>query len=351
MQALLLYAMFGSMLAALAGVVSMTVDTTQQYMLNQRAMTAQYFRDIENILTNVVVPQNMQIPNYTTCPDGSTPGGIAAYLCQREVAQLAQWAGSSGGLRDTWGHPIKGYALRKVTPLYASGSYNVQAPVTAIVLVSGGPDGRINKTLEDAINALDSGDELRDVLRLGPPSAGTCTSNIATGVSCDDIVYTFSNQRAMERRWHDVEGAIERIGAAALRDYQQQFRQFMPQLETIYANNLAELFDASGNLRIDDERIQLWQTQGITGTPTLSSVNLANATDRTRIGVDEEFRYLTTSVANGGSGLALSFAVTNSAYGYRDILTITVANNGSPWGATAGGTLGYRKTVYASGQY
>lgn len=349
MQALLLYAMFGSMLAALAGVVAFTVDTTQQFIHNQRVMTAKYFRDIEKVLTEVVVPRDMETPAYTTCPDGSTPGGIAAYLCQRHLSQLAQWASSSAGVRDTWGKSIVGYALRRNTPIYASSpNYNVVAPVTAIVLVSSGPDGRVDATLQSRLDALNSGSQLRDVLSIAGTPASTCTPSVATGVSCDDIVYSFSDQRALERRWQAVEGAVERIGSSALRNYQMQFRQFMPQLASIYANNISDLMDADGNLVLTEENVNIWQHQGLTGTPTMANINFADPNDRVRAGVDEEFRYITAPVSSGGSGISLSYVVGSTPNGLNDVLTIRLANDGSPWGTGANKTISFRKDVYAT---
>jgi hypothetical protein len=347
-QAILLYALFGTLLAAMAGIVGLSVDTTQQRIQNQREMTRQYFRDVEKIFNEVVVPRDMEIPEYDECPDGSDPGGIAVYLCQSEVAQLAQWAGSSGGMRDTWGNAFTGYAVRRLTPVYvAAPNYNVVAPVTAMVLVSAGPDGRVDPNLQDDLDDLSSSSSLRDVLSISAPDPATCTSSGST--SCDDIVHTFSNQRALENRWQAVENAVDRIGASALRNYQHQFRQFLPQLTSIYANNLDELFDASGNLVIDDEKVNLWQTQGIAGTPTMGNISFTSITDRGRAGVDEEFRYITSPVSAGGSGISLSYTVASSPNGWNDILTIRLTNNGSPWGTGSNKTINYRKIVYANG--
>lgn len=334
MQALILFALFGLLMAAIGGVITTSVDSTQQFIRNQITQTQTYFRNTENVLLSQVAPANMQIP-YTACPDGTSHGAsnVASYLCRAEVSQLAEWSGANDGAVDPWKNDFTGYVLKKNVPIYASApNYVITVPVTAMVLVSRGPDGRLNNQVQADLAALSSASQIRDVLRIGAPDPATCNTAVT---SCDDIVYSFSDQRALESRWKTIQDAIARINGAAMRNYDIQFRQFLDQLPAIYASNASGLYDSSGKLVINTSNINLWQGLGV-NPPSFATVNLNSATDRTLMGVDEEFRYVTTATAAGGSSMNLTFVVSSSPDGYNDILTTTLSNNGSPWGGTSG---------------
>lgn len=348
MQAIILFAMFGALMAAVAGIVSTGVDTTQQFTLSQVRQMREYFENAKRVVTDLTVERNMQTP-YAVCPDGTTyqSSDPRAYLCQTDIAQLAQWTGAQQGVKDPWKSDLTGYVVRKEVAIYAQAPNNyVVVPVTAMVLVSPGPDRRIDTQLQTDLAALGSTSTIRDVLRIShrDQSPGSC-SPTAT-VSCDDIVYTFSDERAQDNRWKSVQDAVGRIASGALRFYQVQFLQFLPQLQGIYNSNSGALFDSSGNLVINTENMNLWKNQGAAGTPSFATVNLNSSTERTAIGVDEEFRYITNSLPTGGSGLTMTFGVGNSAYGTNDVLNITVNNGTSPWGHN--GTLSFKQSVDSS---
>ncbi|MCP5405692.1 MAG: hypothetical protein H6922_05680 [Pseudomonadaceae bacterium] len=342
MQALILFAVFGALLAAIAGVVTTSVESTRQFILNQVAATRTYFHNVEIALTEQVVPAEMQIA-YQSCPDGTSHGAsnVKSYLCRTEVSRLASWSGASDGSVDPWKRDITGYVLKKDVPIYASlPNYVITVPVTAMVLVSAGPDGKLSNEVQSGLAGLSTSSQIRDVLRIVPPDPASC--NTSTN-SCDDIVHTFTDQRALERRWKTIKEAMERIGGATVRHYGIQFKQFLGQLPDIYNSNIAGLFDGSGNLVINTANLNIWQGLGVS-PPSLATVNLNSAADRTNVGVDEEFRYLTDPVAAGGSGMGLSFTVGSTPNGYDDMLTIDLTNNGSPWGGSTG-TLAYRHIV------
>lgn len=346
---MIMLALFGAMMAAVGGIITSSVDSTQQFVSNQVAQTRSYFQNVHRVLVNQTVPANLEIP-YQTCPDGTSYDNedVKAYLCQRHVSRLAQWVGANHGSTDPWKNQFTGYVLRKETPIYASSpNYVVSAPITAMVLVSAGPDRKFGNQIQLDLAALGSSSSLNDVLRISAPDPTTCT--VATAGSCDDIVYSFTDQAAQQGRWKEVQAAVDRIAGAALRNYEQQFRAFKTQIPTIIAGNLGSFTDGSGNLVINDTNINIWQGQGVS-PPSFNTVDLNSATTRTAIGVDEEFRYITDTVANGGSGLRLAYSVTNSTSGYQDVLTIDVSNNASPWGRwlTGGGALSYRKIVQAT---
>lgn len=349
MQAMIMLALFGAMMAAVAGIISTSVDSTQQFITNQVMQTQAYFRNVHSVLVNQTVPANLEIP-YQACPDGTSYDNedVKAYLCQRQISRLAQWAGADHGSIDPWKNQFTGYVLRKETPIYASApNHVVSAPITAMILVSAGPDRKFGNQIQLDLAALRSTSTLNDVLRIAPPNPTTCT--VAAAGSCDDVVYSFTDQTAQQNRWKSVQAAVDRIAASAMRNYEQQFRAFKTQIPGIVDSNLGAFTDASGNLIINDSNINIWQGQGV-NAPSFNTVDLNSETTRTAIGVDEEFRYITDTVANGGSSLRLTFTITNSTNGFQDVLTMDVSNNASPWGrwATGGGALSYRKIVQAT---
>ncbi|MFZ2586552.1 MAG: hypothetical protein WAZ18_00280 [Alphaproteobacteria bacterium] len=346
MQAMLIFALFGAFMAAIAGIISSATDSTLQMMKNQVAQARSYFDSAEKVWLYNTVPAHLQIP-FNSCPDGTNYGvhDVKSYLCQNQIAKLAQWLGSQQGTKDPWKNDITGYVLRKEVPIYASApDYVVSVPVTAMVLVSPGPDHRLAPALQADINALSGSSQIRDVLRIAAPNPTTCS--VATDGSCDDIVHTFSDMSAQQNRWRGVQAAVDRIGSAAGRDYGMQFRSFQSQLPGIYAANIASLFDASGNLSVTASNINLWKSQGVS-PPTFNDIDLNDPEERVRIGVDAEFEYITNSVSDGGSSLALAFAVSDSPGGYQDVLTISLSNSASPWGLwdTQGGVLKYQNIV------
>ena len=123
MQALLVLALFGSLLAAIGSLISASVGTTQQLIVDQIHQVETYFRQAESILLDKVTQDNMQIP-VSACPDTTTYAAtdIRGYLCRTDVAQLAEWAGSSGGLVDPWKSAIIGYAVRPRNPYLRCGA-------------------------------------------------------------------------------------------------------------------------------------------------------------------------------------------------------------------------------------
>lgn len=338
MQALLVFVLFGALLAAVGGLISSSVDSTQQFTLNQIEAVKLYFKGVENILSNKVTAERMEIP-YTACPDSNSYGStnIRSYVCQKDVSVLAEWSGASAGYVDPWKTNFQGFVLRREVPIYATApNYVVRVPVTAIVLASAGPDRRFNTTVQSSIAGLSTASTLRDVLRISSPDLATCTP--ATD-SCDDIVYTFSNQRAQEGRWKLVKGAVDRIAGGALRNYEIQFHQFIPQMQSVYQSISNTLFDASGHLLITSSTLNAWKSLGV-NPPDFRVLGLNSATSRTVAGVDEEFRFITNPVVSGGSDMSLTFVVGNTTHGVNDMLTITLKNSSSPWGQWEGGGTG-----------
>jgi hypothetical protein len=331
------------------------VGTTQQFTLDQIEMTKAYLNNAKGVIMDLTVSANMETP-YRACPGGTTydQSDPRAYLCQQDIAQLAQWTGSSDGVKDPWKSDFTGYVVRKPVTIFASSQGTnvnfVTVPVTAMVLVSPGPDRKLDKQLQDDLSALNSGSSLRDVLRIAArdQSPGTCSPGGT--VSCDDIVMTFSDQDAQYNRWQAVQSSVGRIAYASLRHYQVQFLQYLPQLADLYKNNASLLFDSSGTLIVSDTNINGWKklAEGDPAAPDFggNDYDLSDKTKRTALGVDSEFNYITDDIAAGGSGLNLSRSVEDSTDGKNDVLVIKLTNRSSPWSGAGG--LTYTVKVDAS---
>ena len=147
------------------------------------------------------------------------------------------------------------------------------------------------------------------------------------------ILFThFQTKGALEERWKQVQGAVERIAGAASRHYENQFRQFIPQLTALIAANPSQFINASGALVINQTNLNFWQSQGI-NPPSFASINMNTVAGRTALGVDDEIRLITDAPTSGGSGLQLAFTVGRltpaavTIYSTLPLLITTV-----PWG-------------------
>lgn len=357
MQAALIFAFFGIFMAVIGGITSNSTDSTRQLMLNYTQQTKDFFHAAEKILVASTVPDNMEVPAPATSCNGSssdsegtayTAKSVGPYLCRRELAQLATWSFANSGTNDPWGRPFQGIVITRdmsVAP-------GVEAPVTAFALVSSGPDRQMGANLQAAINnavsTIDGVTNARQaimrVMRLTPDL------DTAAGNDTDDIAYTFTTQRAQEERWAAIEGAVNRIGVAALRNYQQQFMRYQASMPTLYNSNISSYFNTTtGVVNITTSTLNLWKNQTGATVPTMASPDLNTTAGRYQLGVDQEFNLITQTVANGGSGMRLTTSVADSTYGSNDILTLQLTNSSSPWGSGAGAVGNISFTVVVTG--
>lgn len=357
MQAAVVLVLAGFFMAVIGGITGNSTDSARQLMLNYTEQTKQYFKSAEKLIVGSIVPDNMEFPAPATSCNGSssdsegnayTSKSVGPYLCQRQLAQLASWSFANGGTNDPWGRPFQGIVITRdmsVAP-------GVEAPVTAFALISSGPDRQMGANLQAAINnAISTIDGVANnrqaimrVMRLTPDL------DTAAGNDTDDISYNFTTQRAQEERWASIEGSMNRIGVAVLRNYQQQFMRYQTNMPTLYNSNLSSYFNTTtGVVNITTSTLNLWKNQTGATVPTMASPSINTTAGRYQLGVDQDFNYITQTVGNGGSGMALTSTITDSTYGSNDVLTMRLTNSSSPWGSGAGAVGNISFTVVVTG--
>jgi hypothetical protein len=336
MQAIIFFSLF-MFVAGVFGQLMLDASQTTQ-ALNQQAVAQvrAYFENIRTVLMADDVQRTLRVAPRTTC-SGPNPATYSAtniqpYICSDNMAQLAMWRGADDGRRDPWGNPFDGVVQHVPTAMFAGGANAIVVPVTAVAMASPGPDRQFGASLSAAFTNL----------RSAPANAATLRSilllqnNPAEVNGADDLVLTFSTQRALEDRWARLERALTTISRAALRNYNQQFQSFSTQLSSFYGNNLNAFYDAGGNIRLTTGTLGSWRNTGValpTGAArpqfdaTMFAGTPAGHIQRTNLGVDEAFDLIETQ-----SNMALDAALGTT----QDTLVLNLRNNGSPWGGAAG---------------
>jgi hypothetical protein len=338
MQAIIFFSLFMFVAGVLGQLMLDASQTTQT--LNQLAVAQvrSYFAGIRAVLAADDVQRTLRVAPRTACtgPNPATygVGNIQPYLCTDNVAQLAVWRGADAGRRDPWGNVFDGVVQHVPMAMFAGGANAIVVPVTAVAVASPGPDRQFGATLAANLNTLRSAPGNATTLR----NVLVVQANAAEVNGADDIVLTFSTQRALEERWARLDSAINTIARAALRNYNQQFQSLSTQLSTFYGSNLGAFYDASGNIRLTAGTLGSWRSGTLpTGATrpqfdaTMFAGTPAARIQRANLGVEEAFDLIEAS-----SQMALDAALGTT----QDTLVLNLRNNGSPWGG-AGGTFNY----------
>lgn len=321
MQALFLFVLFGLFFAVVQGLISGGAQSAIQLKLAQEQGTEAFFRDIEDLMNDQIIPQNLRVPNLGN--------DISAYLDLDAVREGVNWNYSNSTTEDPWQVPFTGFVVHQRVPVRAqTDGGQVHLPITGFLLVSAGPDRFIDPALQARINALTPLSEIRDLLNVGTISGS------------DDIVYTFSTYTALEDRWQEVETRVSEILQSVSRQYTNNYLLFLEQLLTIYGPDYLDFFNDEGSLILTAANTARWRADGIV-TPIPDMVNFENSEV---FGSQGAQSYITDD-----SNLRLRFEAYRSGTGIRnpecrsttpqtlsDRLRICVSNNGSPWGDVNG---------------
>jgi hypothetical protein len=291
MQAMLLIAVF-SLFMSVAGSIVINSGAGSAQITQQRIEEMQtYFEAIE-IVINDITRNNFQF--------GTSAADDIATLV-RDTPDLSQlsigrWADP---MLDAWGTSITALQAREFRAL-ASGNGQIVAPVTAIALISPGP----NKQLETAIPGTLTIASLQGVL---PPSGS------------DDIVHIFNNESAQRQNWDKVQHHLSRIAAAELRYYQMQIFEY----RTTLMNNYLQQLRTSGGASIPDISVMMANDPN---APRF--IDLSSSSNRLQLGVDDDFSAIERGLEGGGR------LVVETTLNADHSATLTVKNSSSPtpWG-------------------
>lgn len=316
MQAIVLFTLFGLMAAVFGGYIGQMTESTQSLIRRQVEAQQQAFEDIAVMVDGWIVPQNMESPGSGA---SSNPG---TYICSRSDLRQVATCTNLGGtltLTDQWGRGVTGYQVRATTAFSGqtpAGVFSVQGPVTGYVLVSAGPDGKVDGRLQSDLSGLRSSSSLNDVLRL--QAYRSASSPAAAADSLDDIVLTFSDQRAQEKNFAGIQDSLNRVAVSALKNYGTQFRQFQSNLSSVYSG----AFSGGSPIVINDSTLNLWQSSGDPDLPKFNGANYSlmgvegDAAAIERAGATGHFN-LTVQTALSGKALDIYLTTTPSAFAWK----------------------------------
>lgn len=303
MQAMLLIAVFSLFMSVAGSIVINSGAGTAQITQQRIDEMKTYFEAIEIVVSDIT-RNNFQF--------GTSAADDVATLVRntRELSQLStgRW---SDPMLDAWGSLITAVQAREFRAL-ASGNGQIVAPVTAVALISPGP----NKQLETVIPGTLTIASLQGVL---PPSGS------------DDIVHVFNNESAQRQNWDKVQHHLSRIAAAELRFYQMQIFEYRNTLMTDYL----ALLRNSGGASVPDISVIMANDPDAPHFKDISSMAA-----RYELGIDDDFSAIERNLQGGGRlEVQTTLNPDKSA-------TLTVRNSSSPtpWGNPAS-NLSYSMTL------
>lgn len=261
MQAVLLISIFTLFLSLVTGIIVSGGKNVEQLQRLYEAETTAWFQRIADVTLNDLTPTNLKA--------GIVVGkniNILAWLTNTPELNTLKINGSLP-TSDAWRQPITGAASVELRELNQTALGSVQAPVTAIALISGGPNGIVEEPLATRLATI------------------SLTNVNVTGLesyrSGDDIVLTFTDEAAQQRTWQNLKMRVDRIGQVAFRHYQAQLKAYQPRLSDVYEANLTSgtTTDLSTQLITDPN------------APKFLNLNLTN--NIIVLGVMEDFEQLT----------------------------------------------------------
>lgn len=284
----LLTAIMGIMGAIISGMSSSSAQLKANYI----AETRTYFDSVRQVVLSDITPQNMH---------ANIAGGtdIVAYL--RATPQIQQLASGRTGdaATDAWGRTLKGYIVTENQALQA----NVIAPVTAIALVSAGPDGVFQTKITAATT-------INQVTSLAVPAGS------------DDILISFTNRGAQEQILAGMEAAMRRIGSAAVKELQGRLAAHREKQLASYQKQIKD--GGSPNISMLDVSLDTTAPKFIALNNTKNGI-----ANRRALGIDNDFDTLQRVLPNKGSLQVIATAPTTSKAPL--VLQLQNATKPSPW--------------------
>jgi hypothetical protein len=250
MQAFYFFAIFGLLSSIIGGIIAVSNLTTQRLRVMLLNEAHEQFRSANVMLNGQYIPNYLQSP---PIPGAGTSTPAGPYVCGIEdIRQILNC--SSGVPKDPWNHDITGVVVRQMQAIATKTNLVFNVPVTGYALLSAGPDGIIQSTL--------------------PSNPTTIAQLTALTPSGDDILEVFTDQKGQQDNVGRVEGALTRIGQAAIQNYQRQFALIVkPSLASIYAAaNFADITTPAAQ--------NYWKTY-VTQTSGTQVVNLTSGSNWT----------------------------------------------------------------------
>jgi hypothetical protein len=329
MQAMLFFGLFGFMAAVIGGIIALSNVTAQKLRLMLLDQTHQQFKNVATVINEQYVRSYLQSP----VPSGGTSQDIGPFICAlQEVRQLIDC--STGLPKDPWGHDVTGKVVRQMKAFSTTNNLVFSVPVTAYAMLSAGPDGIVDTTL--------------------PPNPTTIAQLTALTATNDDILEVFTDAKGQQDNVNAVQGAMDHMGLAVQKQYQEQFGQIKSGLQNMYAN-------INGNTDITSAQMQnawkVWtdsshqppavgdpnyttlmtayRTNIIPSypTPSLNKLFTGAVFNPYTVGADGDLATIQRTLPSGGS-MGVTASVSDSDfthYGINDVILISITTAGTVW--------------------
>jgi hypothetical protein len=241
-QAIIILGMVGFIYAGIASIVATVFTGTVDFRQKAVVRVVQMFDDVEFAVTGIILSQDIDLtsPNYVSLVGG---------LDLSELVSLTPWSYQEL-IQDPWGNVIQIQAdLAPVarSTLYAdpttgsAGAFDnvVVAPIWAFALISPGPNNILDTVVAGGLTYL-------QIL------------NLEADPGTDDIIHTFSTQKAMLNIWSELYFDIDNKILPAITDvYKQQQEAFQPVIDFAYDELLASAGAGEASTFLTD-----WQDYG-----------------------------------------------------------------------------------------
>lgn len=248
MQAIFFFALFGLFLSVVQGIVGSVTSSTTSIIDRQRTDTAAFMQDIATHYNDYITQRTVYVPQRN-------------YLRDNEVRQSVNWPWSNGNTeRDPWGTDFLVAATYENHAILASNvgglTRAVQPQAFGMVIASAGSDRQFSLQVANAIGAIGTSTPINTLMRIEAPTGS------------DDIVYTFNNRRALEKRWAIVQNAVEELASTVVYQYRQQF--FDPTFRTNLEDYYQFVFQQDLGTDISNT-LEAWRTP-ISGYPRIANL-------------------------------------------------------------------------------
>jgi hypothetical protein len=343
MVAVFFMAFFGLLAVVGSQIIGNTAVSRQEVDAVLSAQVDETFHKIEKIITNSIIPQNLWLAPQG-CSGNPLPTQLAAYVCAPQLLGAFSWSNHQNGTTDPWGQPLLSLIKTENIAILGSASQAIVMPVSAVVLISGGPDRTVHPDTRSALEALKSRPASPDNIRFAHELyAQRADNDLSTpqNPADDDIILIFTSQESQQKMWGAVQAALEDVGTKTLSQYQALFSQFSGNdtLKDVYTANLTQFFSGT-NISLSDTNLDLWRTQSGVARPKFNSgifdTTAAAEALRSQWGITEPFNVLQRM----GLRLSVNAGTTD------DMLQISMKNsaiNPSPWRfSPAGFVVEYR---------
>jgi hypothetical protein len=218
MQAILLLSIYALFASLVAGIIVSGSKNVEQLQRLYQTQTEALFQNIADVTQNDLTPNNLH-----------------AMVTAGRDATIRTWLNGTSQLKalnlngafpasDAWRRDITGAASVESRELNQTALGSVQAPVTAVALISGGPNGVLEAGLAVRLASM--------------PLTNVNVMGLESYRSGDDIILTFTDEAAQQRTWQSIKAHVDRIGQAALKHYQGQLKAYQAQLGSAYTANL-----------------------------------------------------------------------------------------------------------------